>query len=47
MPNGYHGSKGGWDVMEAPLLEIDPDLNKFADQYSMELEKNYRKALAV
>ena len=41
MPNGYHGSKGEWDRLEAPLVELDPVIKSFAESHKMELSSNY------
>jgi hypothetical protein len=41
MPNGYHGTKEEWDRMEAPLLEIDEPLARFAAARNLEVISNY------
>jgi hypothetical protein len=42
VPNGYHGTKEEWRVIEAPLREIDPLLDAFASASGYVLTKNYR-----
>ena len=41
MPNGFHGSKQEWDLMEAPLLKIDALWAFFATQHGRTSSKNY------
>src|ERR1044072_908946 len=41
MPNGYHGPLEEWERMEAPLLEIDESLAKFAAANGINLDHNY------
>ena len=41
MPNGFHGSIEEWQQMEAPFLEIDDALEKFAADRKMQVVKNY------
>ena len=41
MPNGFYGSLEEWQQMEAPFLEIDDALEKFAADRKMEIVKNY------
>jgi hypothetical protein len=41
MPNGFHGPKEEWERKEAPLLELDGQLNDFARERRMTVEKNY------
>jgi hypothetical protein len=41
MPNGFHGSLGTWEKMEAPFLQADPVLEKFAKAHAIGVSKNY------
>ena len=41
MPNGFYGSLEEWQRMEAPFLEIDDELEKFAADRQMQVVKNY------
>ena len=41
MPNGFQGSEAQWYRMEAPLLQVDPVLEKFAAAHKLTLSKNY------
>jgi hypothetical protein len=44
MPNGYHGSKKGWERIEAPLRVLDSRLEDFARRHGMRLvgsERNW------
>ena len=41
MPNGFYGSLEEWQQMEAPFLEIDNVLEKFAAERKMHVQKNY------
>jgi hypothetical protein len=41
MPNGYYGSIEDWEKMEAPLLDVDELLARFAVERNMHLVKNY------
>ncbi len=41
MPNGFQGSDAEWRRMEAPLLQADPILQKFATAHGLSLTRNY------
>jgi len=41
MPNGFQGSEAQWRRMEAPLVQLDPVLEKFASAHKLKLSKNY------
>jgi hypothetical protein len=41
MPNGFHGSAEHWEKIEAPLRQIDRQLEKFAKAHAMSIGKNY------
>lgn len=41
MPNGYYGSIEDWQRMEAPLLDIDNLLVKFAAERNLRVVRNY------
>ena len=41
MPNGFQGSEAQWRRMEAPLVQSDPVLEKFASAHKLKLSKNY------
>jgi hypothetical protein len=41
MPNGFQGSEKQWHRMEAPLVQVDPLLEKFAVAHKLRLSKNY------
>jgi hypothetical protein len=42
MPNGFHGSKGEWARLTAPLEVLDPALEAFAQEHGFELSRNAR-----
>jgi hypothetical protein len=41
MPNGFQGSDIEWRRIEAPLLQLDPVLQQFADSHNLILSRNY------
>ncbi len=41
MPNGFQGSLERWKEMEAPFLQIDPLLEKFAENHQASIGKNF------
>jgi hypothetical protein len=41
MPNGFQGSEAQWHRMEAPLIQVDPVLERFAASHKLSLSKNY------
>jgi len=41
MPNGFYGSDEEWKRMERPLLEVENDLQVFADKKGLKISKNY------
>ena len=41
MPNGFYGSKGRWEKMEAPFRQVDRRLEEFAKIHGMSIQKNY------
>lgn len=41
MPNGFIGSREGWEALEAPLRALDDDLEAFSRRRGRELERNY------
>ena len=41
MPNGFYESKEIWDRMEAPLIELDPILEEYANEHDLAIDQNY------
>ncbi len=41
MANGFHGAQEEWKLLEAPLLRIDSQLEKFSADRELKLSKNY------
>src|ERR1044072_141277 len=41
MHNGFQGSTEKWEQMEAPLLQLDDEVAKFASERNFEVRKNY------
>jgi hypothetical protein len=46
MPNGFYGPVEQWERMEAPLQEIDSQLQTFANTRSMNIERNLTGPIA-
>lgn len=40
MPNGYHGSAERWHLLVAPLVAVDGEIEKFARQNGMSVERD-------
>ena len=41
MPNGFHGPDDAWRRMEAPLLGLDPVLERFARDQGLAIRRNH------
>lgn len=39
---GWHGSKEEWARLESPLIEVDPILSGFAQEFRLEMRKNFK-----